>query len=161
MTTETNNYVLVISQEHKLILETLGELEAILKTSEQANMIGHLKELIEVFKKKIFDHQYFEEEIIFKAALEAMPSERVISIILNLQKEHGIFLNSLETFAAQIMPLTKAAPNTDTIEKNLAQFSDLLKRHSLREVKELFPMITNNSRCRQLIDLYAKRLKNC
>lgn len=152
MTMIENNFVLAISKEHKLILETLGELDSILKLATQSEMVSQLKAVIEPFKAKLLVHQEFEEEVIFRAALESMPSERIVSIILKLQKEHGIFLANIEAAFFSLLHLSESDNLRRTIEANLGQLSTLIKKHSVMEVKELFPLITNNSRCRQLME---------
>lgn len=160
MTAVENNFVLALSKEHKLILETLGELDSILKLATSDEMISQLRTLIEPFRAKLSRHQEFEEEVIFKAALEAMPSERIITIVLRLQKDHGIFLTSTEAVLSDLLYLRENDNIRRAIETNLNQISTLIKKHSIIEVKELFPLITCNSRCRQLIDQYSKKYTN-
>ncbi|PKL41038.1 MAG: hypothetical protein CVV41_18970 [Candidatus Riflebacteria bacterium HGW-Riflebacteria-1] len=155
-----NNYVLALSKEHKLILETLGELDSILKLSASDEMISQLKNIIEPFLAKLIRHQEFEEEVIFKSALEAMPSERIISIVLRLQKDHGVFLTSIEAILSNILYLTESDNLRQSVKMGLSHILNLIKKHSIIEVKELFPLITSNSRCRQLIEQYAKRHTN-
>lgn len=160
MTAVENNFVLAISKEHKLILETLGELDSILKLATADEMISQLRALIEPFRAKLSRHQEFEEEVIFKAALESMPSERVITTVLKLQKDHGIFLTSIDAILSNLLYLPENDNLRRTVESGLSQISTLVKKHSIIEVKELFPLITSNSRCRQLIDQYSKKYTN-
>ncbi|MBU1106211.1 MAG: hemerythrin domain-containing protein [Candidatus Riflebacteria bacterium] len=157
MTNIDNNFVLSLSKEHKLILETLGEIDAILKFTPQTEVAGKLKAVIEPFKAKLVEHQELEEKVIFKAALESMPTETIISIVLRLQKEHGKFLADVEAIYFNLLHLSENTSLQRTIETNLSQLSTLIKKHASVEVKELFPLITNNSRCRQLIDQYSKK----
>ncbi|HAE39030.1 MAG TPA: hypothetical protein DCG57_10385 [Candidatus Riflebacteria bacterium] len=155
-----NNYVLALSKEHKLILETLGELDSILKLAASDEMISQLKTIIEPFLAKLVRHQEFEEEVIFKSALEAMPSERIISIVLRLQKDHGVFLTSIEAILSNILYMNESDNLRQSVKMGLSHILNLIKKHSIIEVKELFPLITSNSRCRQLIEQYAKRHTN-
>lgn len=158
MEATTNNFVLARSKEHKFILETLGELESTLRLSESSEIIEKLKNIIEEFEKKVILHQELEEKIIFQAALEAMPSEKIVSLTLKLQKEHGIFCATLAGIRFKLWHLDFDSKLRVKLETELSQLTNVIKKHSLIEVKELFPIISNNPRCRQLIDKYSQTL---
>lgn len=156
MTHIDNNYVLARSKEHKLILETLGELESVLRLSEREELVSRLKAMMENFQEQMLKHQNLEEKVIFQSALEACPSEKLVSLVLKLQKEHGIFSATIESIIYRIWNLDFDDRMLLRLNNELGHLTIMVKKHSLLEVKELFPGISNNIRCRQLIDKYAQ-----
>lgn len=151
-----NNYVLARSKEHKLILETLGELESVLRLSVREELVSQLKTIMENFQEKMLKHQELEEKVIFQSALEACPSEKLVSMVLKLQKEHGIFAATIDSIIYRIWNLDFDDRMLLKLSNELGHLTVMVKKHSLLEVKELFPTISNNLRCKQLIDKYAE-----
>ncbi len=155
MTAIGNNYVLARSKEHKLILETLGELESVLRLSERGELVSQLKAMMENFQEQMLKHQELEEKVIFQSALEACPSEKLVSTVLKLQKEHGIFAATIDSIIYRIWNLDFDDRMLLRLSNELGHLAIIVKKHSLLEVKELFPGISNNMRCKQLIEKYA------
>ncbi len=151
-----NNFILARSKEHKFILETLGELESILKVATKEEFIPDLKSVIARFHEEMQKHQTLEENVIFKAALEAIPSPKVINLILALQKEHGEFLASIDSLTFLLYTVEIDNKVRLHIENTINRITLTIKKHSLLEVKELFPLLSVNARCKQLVDSYSK-----
>lgn len=156
MTNMENNYVLARSKEHKLILETLGELESVLHLSSRDELVTKLKSIIETFQKRILIHQQMEEKVIFQAALEVLHSEKIVALTLRLQKEHGQFTATIESLIFKIWNMDFNDNLLMRLSNELKDLTTAIKKHSLTEVKELFPILSNNLRCKQLIDKYAQ-----
>lgn len=154
-----NNFILARSQEHKMILETVGEMEACLKFSSAKELIHTLKNLIEAFKRKLLLHQKMEEQVIFSAGLETIPSEKVIVLILQLQREHGIFEATIDSVIDKLWNFDEEDRNRIAIQKELENFIIQIKKHSLMEIKNLFPILSQNPRCKQLIDSLAAKIQ--
>lgn len=154
-----NNFILARSQEHKLILETVGDLEACLKFSSAKELIHNLKNVIETFREKLEIHQKLEEQVIFAAGLETIPSDTVINLILQLQKEHGIFEATIASVIDKLWNFEEDDRNRIAIQRDLERFIVLIKKHSLTEVKNLFPILSANPRCKLLIDTFAAKIQ--
>jgi iron-sulfur cluster repair protein YtfE (RIC family) len=149
---QENNFILARSQEHKHIFETLGEMEAGLKFSTAADMVSELKKLTEPFKTRIKKHHSLEEQVIFAAGLETMPSSRIVTIILQLQKEHGIFEKTVDNITFALYHAEEANKSRLFIEHQIKALIQAMKNHSLIEVKTLFPLLSKNPRCKDLIE---------
>jgi hemerythrin-like domain-containing protein len=158
METIDNNFVLARSREHKFILETLGELESVLRVSTAEELIPSLKAIIEPFRAQVAKHQGLEEQVIFQAALETMPMQKIVAVTLKLQREHGQITASIEAIQARLDHFNGEDALRRSITNDLNQLILTIKKHSLVEVKELFPAIGTNLRCKQLIDRYAQTL---
>lgn len=154
-----NNYVLARSKEHKLILETLGELESVLRLSSRAELVSNLKAIMESFQKRMELHQHLEESVIFQAAMESFCSEKVVRIVLQLQKEHGIFNAKIEELIYYIWNLDFDDRLLQKLNRELNSLAIMIKKHSLLEVRELFPALSNHMGCKQLIDKYARKFE--
>ncbi len=151
-----NNYILARSREHKLILESLGELESTVRLSTKDELIKNLKSIMEKFQHQMLKHQELEEKVIFQSALEATPSEKIVSITLGLVREHGVFVAMIESIIYRIWTFNMDDKMIQRITQELNQLTTMVKKHSLTEVKDLFPLLTNNLKCRQLIERYSK-----
>lgn len=154
-----NNFILARSQEHKLILETLGEMEACLKYSTAEELTDKLKELIDRFSKNISRHQVLEEKVIFAAALKVMPTDKVVEITTKLIKEHGIFETAIASVRNLLFANCESASIKRIIEKELQATINQVKKHSLLEVKTLFPMLSANPQCKTAIDSLATKIQ--
>lgn len=154
-----NNFILARAQEHKLILETVGEMEACLKFNSANEMIAELRKIAEPFKEKLIMHQQLEEQVIFSAALETMPSDTTIRTILHLQKDHGYFESTLDSIIHGLWNLEENNQNRQMIEHQIKKLISQLKKHSLLEVKNLFPVLSKNPKCSQLIHHFADHIE--
>jgi len=151
-----NNYILARSKEHKLILEILGEMESTLRLSERKELIPNLKKIMENFQQCMLRHQELEEKVIFQAGLEASPSEKIAKITIELVRDHGMFMSTIDSILYRIWSCEADDKLINRITQELSQLTTRIKQHSLVEVRELFPLLTNNLRCRQLIERYSK-----
>ncbi|MGM0600923.1 MAG: hemerythrin domain-containing protein [Candidatus Rifleibacteriota bacterium] len=154
-----NNFILARAQEHKLILETVGEMEACLKFNSADEMIQQLRQLVEPFKEKLTMHQQLEEQVIFSAALETVPADTTISTILQLQKDHGYFEATLDSIIYNLWNLEENNQNRQMIEHEIKKLLSQLKKHSLLEIKNLFPVLSKNPKCSQLIHHFAENIE--
>jgi iron-sulfur cluster repair protein YtfE (RIC family) len=103
-----NNFILARAKEHELILETVGEMEACLKFNSAREVISELRKIVEPFKEKMLMHQQLEEQVIFSAALETIPTDTIIRTVLHLQKEHGYFESSLDSIIQNLQLLEES-----------------------------------------------------
>jgi ribosome-associated translation inhibitor RaiA len=157
MVLSENNFVLARSREHKFILETMAQLEEVLRISSLQELIPQLKKIIEPFRDQVMLHHELEEQVIFQAALEAIPSARIVSLVLRLQKEHGIFSAAIDSILFNLWHVEIDDILRRKIEKEVNQLALMIKKHSLAEVKELFPLLSNNGHCCELIVRYSAR----
>ena len=154
---DKNNFILARSQEHKLILESLGEVESCLKFSSADELIGKLKPVMQNFKSSVLKHQMLEEKVIFSAGLRSIPTESVVNLILQLSKEHGIFEAAIDSIIDKLNFPGDPTRTRLLIENEVKKIVTVLKKHSLLEVKELFPLLAANPACRTMIDNLANK----
>ncbi|MEW6712646.1 MAG: hemerythrin domain-containing protein [Candidatus Riflebacteria bacterium] len=150
-----NNFILARSQEHKLILESLGDMEACLKFSTADELIENLKRIIETFKANLLKHQKLEELVIFSAGMQAVPTSTVTGLIIQLTREHGLFEATIDSIIDKMNFPCEGNQTRLMIQRDLERIITLIKKHSLNEVKNLFPLLSNNLKCRTLIDSLA------
>ncbi|GEM_PF-1912666 len=150
-----NNFILARSQEHRLILENLGDMEACLKFSTSDELIDNLKRIIEPFKANLLKHQKLEEQIIFAAGAQAIPTSTVTGLVIQLTREHGLFESAIDSIIDKINFPCEGNQTRLMIQRDLERMITMIKKHSLNEVKHLFPLLSNNLKCRTMIDSLA------
>ncbi len=153
-----NNPILALSNEHRFILEQMAGIEAVLREPDPGAMAAHLTSIESAFMPFLIRHFRFEEELLFPAALEALPVGPTIKVVLQLTREHG----DLERWARDLFAWARATEATDAQaetarRQEIKAFSDLIRSHSHREVTELFPKISSNPRCCQMIETALAR----
>jgi len=125
-----------LSREHQ---DSLLMAEKISTLAEQGNQ-NALMEGIDVLKKynetELEVHLQHEERTIFMTMMQHYREHAQLCI--DLGKEHGFMRSIIE----EITP--------ETARQDLADFADVLKKHSLREENELFPIIESEFSKEQL-----------
>jgi len=116
-----------LSREHQ---DSLLMAEKIAQIAEEDDQ-NALMEGIDILKKynetELEKHLQHEERTIFMTLIQHYKEHAELCI--DLGKEHGF----MRTIVEEITP--------ETAKKDLADFANVLKRHSLREENELFPII--------------------
>ncbi len=149
---EINNSILKLSQEHRVFLEVLEKLEQLLLEPDPQKMLSNLQPCVEDLYEKLQTHFLFEENVIFKALLVGIPTDRTIDKVFALVKQHGIFLNHLQYWQRlSVVYDAENASHRRSQHQNLVQFIDLLKVHVKAEVEGIYPMVAQNPRCLQII----------
>jgi iron-sulfur cluster repair protein YtfE (RIC family) len=134
-------------------------MEACLKFNSAREVISELRKIVEPFKEKMLMHQQLEEQVIFSAALETIPTDTIIRTVLHLQKEHGYFESSLDSIIQNLQLLEESQQNRLLIENEIKKLVLNIKKHSLMEIKNLFPALSTNPRCSQLIHKFADNIE--
>jgi hemerythrin-like domain-containing protein len=153
-----NNPILALSKEHRFILEQMAGVEAVLKQPDAEAMAAHLRSIESAFMPFVEKHFRFEEEVLFPAALEAMPVGPTIRVILQLTREHGEFLR----WARDLFAWARSSRRFEGLEgavrrRDIKAGIDLIRQHSHLEVTDLFPRISGNPRCCQMIEAVLAR----
>jgi len=149
---EINNSILKLSNEHKVFLDVLEKLERILLETDNRKMLADLEACTEHLQEQLAAHFSFEENVLFKAFLVGIPTDRTVEKVLGLVKQHGVMLNHLQYWRG--LAAVHHAENSAQIRfqhQMMVHFVDLLKVHVKTEIEEIYPMIAQNPRCLQLI----------
>jgi iron-sulfur cluster repair protein YtfE (RIC family) len=150
-----NNFILKMSQEHKLIMVTLKKLQDCLLVSDPAEFVRLLKIAIEPFEMEYVKHIRIEEFVVFRAGLETVPTRAVIKTTLKLQKEHGAMEIMIQNLNKRLWNFSGQNSEFIGIQQNLKDLIKQIKEHSATEIRDLFPVLSTNSNCRKLIELFA------
>ena len=75
--------------------ETMELLSHVSATEDRANWFDKVEKF---FKMEILGHFRYEEEVVFPSVLVSNPTDDVISLVLELQKEHGIIQSEFVHF---------------------------------------------------------------
>ena len=144
---DVNNPILHASQEHKLVLEYMAELEELVREFDGAELSERFRLVEDRIKKAIQTHFGFEEDFIFPAILEGMPVNSMIKTILKIQREHGVLTEQLN----QAFALAHSEPDSALLRYRIRDLGVALKKHALVEVEQIFPHGAKNPKVQLLI----------
>ncbi len=150
-----NNFILKMSQEHKLILSSLKKMQDCLLVSDPNEFIRMLKIAIEPFEMEFIKHIRIEEFVVFRAGLETVPTRDVIKTTLKLQRDHGLLEVGIQSLNRRLWSYSGHNNDFIGIQQNLKDLISQIKEHSNSEIRDLFPILSTNSNCRKLIELFA------
>lgn len=154
---EINNIVLKLSKEHKLINDYAGTFARNMKNPDPAFM-KDLQSFLAFLENDLIKHFRLEERLFFPAAVNGAPSYETTTLVLNLQKDHGILETRLKAISRANKRLTGQNPD-DPVMGTISRFLEALKTHARLEVTELFPLINANKTCLALLKEYGVRIK--
>lgn len=153
-----NSKVAKLSREHVLINQYVSEFNKNFKTKDREFFKG-IETFFVFLEKELLNHFRFEEVVIFPASLVGESTYGNVLMVMTLQKEHGILETQLEALKSEIRNLREnKAPLTDEPIDKIKLFFDSLKNHAKREMTDLYPMIDANSKCKALLEIYAKEM---
>jgi len=138
-------------KDHTEVSEHLENLEELLGILLEEEGWTNIKRIENFFERNVIGHFEFEEKKIFPALLLESSTPQLIKLILELQREHGIILKELEEFRKIVSENTIPLDEETHKRLNVAgrTIRDDLLRHSLKEDKELLPILEKN---RQIFD---------
>lgn len=116
-----------LSLEHQEALIFAEEIAKIAAEGGEAELEEGVQRVNRYYESELEEHLQHEEQTIF-APLVQQHKEHV-ELCITLGKEHGF----LRTVVEEMTP--------ETAKKDLADFSQVLKNHSLMEERELFPLL--------------------
>ncbi|HUU49946.1 MAG TPA: hemerythrin domain-containing protein [Nitrospinota bacterium] len=138
-------------KDHSEVSEHLENLEELLGILLEEEGWTNIKRIEDFFERSVISHFEFEEKKIFPPILLESPTLESVKLILELQREHGIILKELEEFRKIVSENTIPLDEETNKRLNVAgrTIRDNLLRHSLKEDKELLPILEKN---RQIFD---------
>lgn len=153
-----NNPILALSGEHRFIFEQIGRLEGVFAMDDGKAAACQLATIEPALMPFLLRHFRLEEEILFSGALEALPVGSIIRVVLQLTREHG----ELARWASELFTWARSGASVEATvwqarRQEAKAFSDLTRRHAQVEVTDLFPKISGNPRCCQLIETALAR----
>ena len=146
------NAFLQISKEHKIVKEFITDFKSLIDAGPQAGNLQTLKDKTKILKEDLFEHFQLEEQVLFPAALLAMPSVELADRILLLTREHGAFERDVMTLKQIVACHPEKDPNIpqNTLDF-LVTFVENLESHTRIEMDELFPRMDQNKKCTEVI----------
>ncbi|EKD26089.1 MAG: hypothetical protein ACD_79C01375G0004 [uncultured bacterium] len=129
------------AEEHDVILNDLEKFDKLLQDENFDEVFKGSKNILSFFDKEMKEHFLQEEEVLFPAVLLNKTDNKTISLVLILQKEHGVILEKVEF-------LKKEKNNYDNYKDSnyitlLQKIIVELMEHSKKEMKELYPLLEN------------------
>ena len=146
-----------LSEEHKLMTEYVAKFTKG-KKEKNAAFFSDLSAFMNLLEKDLHTHFELEELAFFPAILNGTPAYDSTIFVLALQKEHGV----LETRLSIILnnrDAIAAGRIDDPVIEEIDAFLRLLNVHAKRELSELFPMISENIKCRALLLRYINDVR--
>jgi hemerythrin-like domain-containing protein len=116
-----------LSAEHREALVFADEMAKIAAEGSEAELAEGVERVNRYYESELEEHLQHEEQTIF-APLVQQHKEH-IELCITLGKEHGFLRTVVEEMTLE------------TAKKELADFAQVLKNHSLMEEKELFPLL--------------------
>jgi hypothetical protein len=135
-----------LEHEHKFIISYLEKFDAMVNEKELGLVHTKLQAVAPHLQRQVSDHFAFEEEFIFPAALAGTPSSELITLVLRLQKEHGI----IEREIMEIFDLvTGSGDFTAHIGQEIAlraqRVAPIIREHTAREGHDLVAVFRQDS----------------
>ncbi len=155
---DINNVVARLAQEHHIITDYVVKFNKKINERDE-RFVEELHDFLSFLKKDLIRHFQMEELIFFPAAAVGAPDYDTLLMVMSLQKDHG----ALEIRLKRIIAATdaRAVSGLDSpMLKKLSLFFDDLKDHARRELTELFPLINENPRCKELMKTYITQVKS-
>ncbi len=121
-----------LSHEHNDCILFAENIAAIAATADKAQLSEGIKLVREYNLTELEAHLRHEEQAIF--AVIVQHHKEHINLCISLGKEHGFIRTLVEEMTAEAI-----AP--ETAQQALADFSSLLKHHTLEEETKLFPIV--------------------
>ncbi|NOY70380.1 MAG: hemerythrin domain-containing protein [Deltaproteobacteria bacterium] len=141
-----------IAGEHKLITDYVERFLKAYKHRDKA-FFGELSAFMSLMEKELYNHFSLEERVFFPAAVHGAKDYDITLMVLNLQKEHGL----LETRLSGILKNKYAIVSgrmENPLVKTIADFLKDLGSHAEMEMRDLFPAMDENIRCKTLMERY-------
>ncbi|HNV69519.1 MAG TPA: hemerythrin domain-containing protein, partial [Candidatus Ozemobacteraceae bacterium] len=152
---------LKVAREHDLIVDQLGELERVLVRSGPAAALPLMSQALPGFAEAMRQHFFFEERIFYPALATTIPTAGIIERILLLQKEHGLMEERLRLLTQLIQaPCPSAEAFVALVHHELLDLVNLVKRHAVVEITDIFPRINQNPLCLKMVLDLAQRETN-
>ena len=135
-----------IIKYHKAVSEYLETFEKILDFLHDEEAWRKITPIEDFFKQNVIEHFKYEEEKVFTVCLLKVATPELVSLILELQKEHGLMLKNVEEFRRIIsengIPPSKEA----SVRLNILgrEIIEIFLAHALREDDELLPVLERN-----------------
>lgn len=147
-----DNAFLKISKEHQIVQRYTDLFGKLVQSGPRAGNFAALSDVVKTLKQDLSDHFQLEEQVLFPAALLALPSVDMADQILLLTREHGAF----ERDTATLIQIVTCHPqdNPDIPQETLdflKTYTDNLKKHAQMEMSDLFPKMDADKRCREVI----------
>lgn len=155
---QVNNPVLKISREHDLIVEQLGELQNIMRRSTPETALSTLTGALPGFAEAMRQHFFFEERIFYPALLVSIPVAGIVERLQQLQKEHGIMEERIRFLLLYLQcEFLQGERAARLMHQELSDLIDMVKRHAITEITDVFPRINQNPLCLKTVLELAQR----
>lgn len=152
-----NNPILKQSQEHKIILNYVARFDQALMDNKKEELVAMIRTISSFFQKDLKNHFKMEEKIFFPAVILGNGSEESVTMILELQKDHGMMEKEMERILDVVQLGKTHSANVDKPLLELFEpFLHDIKDHARREVEELFPLIDTSDECKALVAKFSE-----
>lgn len=123
--------------------ETMELLSHVSATEDRANWFDKVEKF---FKMEILGHFRYEEEVVFPSVLVSNPTDDVISLVLELQKEHGIIQSEFVHFMDDFISngVTDNRARYRKARKKAQYIIERLLAHSAKEDDRLVPYLMDH-----------------
>ena len=136
---------------HKDISEYVEDFGEILTFLHDEKAKNRLESVITFMNENLREHFRFEEEVVFSAILLHAATPESVKLILELQKEHGAMLETMDEFLPTVFGLDSPADKAmhDRMEVAIRKIVGRKLAHASKEDDKLLPIIEQN---KQLFD---------
>jgi len=141
-----DNVVLTLSKEHRIITDYAITCRETLEGLGSEYMAQTLSTLFFYMENDLGKHFYFEEQVLFQAALSGTVSgDEISSLVKKFKDDHPLIMAELDEISSSLKVLVKNQENIDAkIKDRIEAFLEKLKAHARKEMVELFPLIDSN-----------------
>ncbi len=137
--------------DHKDISEYVEDFGKILTFLHDEKAKNRLESVRTFMSENLREHFRFEEEVVFPAVLLHVATPESVKLILELQKEHGAMLETIDECLPVVFGLDSPADKAmhDRMEVDIRKIVSRKLAHASKEDDKLLPIIEQN---KQLFD---------
>lgn len=141
-----DNLGLTLSNEHKIIHEYIDAFKKMAEIPENEFTLQNILKLINFLKKDLYEHFYFEEHVVFKAALyDNTIDKKNQALVYKFISDHALMMKEIDEIIAYIHLVCGDTERADDfIVRKIFLFMGLLKKHNREEQELLIPCIDEN-----------------
>lgn len=135
---------LTLANEHRILSEHIDAYKIMAEEKESQLTTPNIMKLMLTFNKDLSEHFYFEENVVFKTALEAKKSIEILELVNRFKKDHIIIMQELNDIIAYLKLIKAEGSNPDEfITRKIFLLMGKAKKHDREEQELLVPLIEN------------------
>lgn len=135
---------LTLANEHRILSEHIEAYKIMAEKAEGQFTTPNIMKLMLSFSKDLSEHFYFEENVVFKTALEGKKGVEILELVNRFKKDHIIIMQELNDILGYLKMIKAEGSNPDDfLTRKIFLLMGKSKKHDREEQELLVPLIEN------------------